>query len=354
MKLRFGPSLVPGKLVWGVPSVGVTGAEIRANTAVGQDGPGLGYAQWDGAADNDGEFRFEIVSAPTAGKLTVREDGSGYWEDLPDGTWSAEIQTHFRGQPLGQPWSLDVQVGDGGVAPITLTVAGVEQGRDAASFSILVSPPGEEPPGPITISIAGVETGNDTFRAEISVAQVALDGLEPVSVEEAALAARIDEVDELRDLIAGLIATARENAEHITGRFYKTRDYEWHGDAWPSRVLPLTGVTQAQALYWNGAAMVELASSAYVCTAAVGQPGTIFAAALGQSLPQLPPIAAGARVLLRLTVDVEPHRVPAAVKTYIKAQVGAWIKNPEALTGASIVFNPLYARLLDGERVFYR
>ncbi|HEY1399822.1 hypothetical protein [Roseateles sp.] len=334
---------------------GITGAAMRAATGEGQDGPGLGYDEWDGSADDTAEFRWTIATPLSAGVLVLEEDGSGGSTDaLPDGLHSAAIQTWCNGVALGAPQPLTVQVGEGGETPeaITMVVAGQETGHDVASFSITVQAP-VEPVDPITVAVAGVEQGHDAFHAVVSVGPAQGGWMEPVTVEQAALAARVDEVDELYDLIATLITTARESAEHITGRFYRTGVYVWDGMNWPTVVLQVVDVTSAKVTYWNGTAMVELASGAYVCTPAVGRPGTVFAPAIGQALPQLASIAAGARVRIELTVNVDPLTVPASVQTYIKAQVSAWLKNPEALTAAAVAANPLYERLLDRQRIYF-
>ena len=75
--------------------------------------------------------------------------------------------------------------------------------------------------------------------------------------------------------------------------------------------------------------------------------------ALGAAWPDLPSIAAGARVVIELDVAVDPDDVGDSVKTYIKAQVASWLKNPEAMVSSSLVRNPLLDRLLDSELVIY-
>jgi hypothetical protein len=44
--------------------------------------------------------------------------------------------------------------------------------------------------------------------------------------------------------------------------------------------------------------------------------------------------------------------VPDCVKTYIKASVSAWVRNPDAHSDAPLRPNPLFERLLDGQRLF--
>lgn len=183
--------------------------------------------------------------------------------------------------------------------------------------------------------------------------RISTTGSEPVSLEVAKLAARVDS-DDLDTLIQSWITAGREAAEHLTGRQFRSGGFRWSGADWPAKELPVLGADGAQVMHWDGVRFVELDGSAYVCTEAIEHPGTIVAPALGAVWPALPPIAAGARVQIVVTVDVNPDLVPACVKTFICANVAAWLKNPEALTGASVVCNPLYDRLLDQLVVFYR
>lgn len=177
-------------------------------------------------------------------------------------------------------------------------------------------------------------------------------GDEPVTLAEAKLAAKVD-VDDLDLLIPGLIASARKQAEHITGRVYCGGVFRWTGSTWPCSTLPITGVASAAVRRWDGAALVLLDAAAFVCAERADNPGTDVVPALGSAWPDLPSIAAGARVQIDLTVTRTPAEVPEAVKLYIKAQVASWLKNPEALTAAALVRNPLLDGLLDGERVTY-
>lgn len=178
--------------------------------------------------------------------------------------------------------------------------------------------------------------------------RITISGDEPVSVQEAKAAARVDG-DELDGLIADCISAAREQAEHLAQTTYCGGTLRWLGESWPAGVLPATGATAAEVRWWNGSAMELLDPSAYVCTDATHCRGTALAPALGRSWPDLAPIAAGPRVQIDLQVSRPPSSVPSCVKLYIKAQVAAWLKNPEALTGASMVVNPLYEGLLTSE-----
>ena len=46
-----------------------------------------------------------------------------------------------------------------------------------------------------------------------------------------------------------------------------------------------------------------------------------------------------------------PADVPEKVKLYIKANVAAWIKTPEATATGALALNPLFERLLDSQEL---
>jgi uncharacterized phiE125 gp8 family phage protein len=177
-------------------------------------------------------------------------------------------------------------------------------------------------------------------------------GDEPVSLAEAKLAARVDG-DDLDTLIAGLISSARKQAEQITGRAYRGGVWRWTGSDWPCCTIPVTGVLSAEVRRWDGSALVLLPSDAYICVESADGPGTDVVPALGAAWPDLPSIAAGARVQIDLTVTRTPGSVEECVKNYIMAHVAAWLKNPEAIASSSLARHPLLDRLLDSERVVY-
>ncbi|MDY0748508.1 head-tail connector protein [Paucibacter sp. R3-3] len=184
---------------------------------------------------------------------------------------------------------------------------------------------------------------------------IRLEGVEPVSLDEAKAAARVDGND-LDGFIQGAIGTARECAEHITGRTYRQQVQRQSFADWPAstEVLRVFGATAVSVQYWDGTQFVQLddADVAFF-EAGIGGAGTSIAPALGSSWPALGSVAGGPRVRVDVTSgptgDEDAIRVPESVKTYIKAQVAAWLKNPEAIAGGTLVENPLLATLLDRE-----
>lgn len=178
-------------------------------------------------------------------------------------------------------------------------------------------------------------------------------GSEPVSVAEAKLAARVD-TSALDDLIAGLITAAREQAEHITGRIYREQVLREELVDWPSStdVIAVNAATAAAVSYWTGSAWSSpMSSDSYVfAPGGIGGNGTVLAPAAGASWPSLVERPVGPRVRVDLTVAPAP--VPESVKLYIKASVAAWLANPEAASGKALEANPLFAPLLQSQRLY--
>lgn len=178
---------------------------------------------------------------------------------------------------------------------------------------------------------------------------------EPVSVDEAKLAARFT-AGALDTAIQGYITTAREAAEHITGRCYREQVLRTELRCWPQscEAIAVHQATACAVTYWNGSAWVPLAEAGYVfAPGGIGDCGTALAPATGTSWPVLGERPVGPRVRIDLTAGpADSTTVPEAVKLYIQAVVAAWVQEPAASQDARRVANPLFDRLLDGERLF--
>lgn len=181
-------------------------------------------------------------------------------------------------------------------------------------------------------------------------------GAEPVSVDEAKLAARVDGT-ELDTLIESLISSAREAAEDLTGRCYRQQVRRYELPDWPRLCDELStyAATACAVTYWTGSAWSDpLDASEYAfAPGGLGDIATILAPVT--AWPTLGDRIIGARVRIDLTAGPDVDGVvPDSVKTYIKASVSAWLKTPEA-QGAGregvLTPNPLFARLLDGQRL---
>lgn len=175
---------------------------------------------------------------------------------------------------------------------------------------------------------------------------------EPVTVAEAKLAARVDGT-EFDQLLPGLIAGARAQAEQECGRHWAQQTWRTELEDWPasSTFIPLWRPTAAVVAYWNGASWATLAANQYVVASVPG--GVQVVPALSVSWPLLPTVAAGPRVRIDLTVgEPQAATVPEGVKTYIKALVAWWLRAPEAAGGTQMVANPHLRALLHPWRVW--
>lgn len=182
-------------------------------------------------------------------------------------------------------------------------------------------------------------------------------GAEPVDATEAATAARLDDDTSgaLAAFLSGAITAAREQAEQITGRVYRSGTFLCALEDWPAadQVIPVHGATAVAVTYWDGAAWAALAGGAYVWDVCSSGLGIVLAPITGTSWPTLGDKPVGQRV--RITITAGPASaaaVPESVKLYIKANVSAWVRNPDAVGGAKLEPNPAFASLLDRERLY--
>lgn len=186
--------------------------------------------------------------------------------------------------------------------------------------------------------------------------RISTAGPEPVDLESAKLAARIDG-DDLDVLLLGAIRTARDRAEHLTGRAYVASVWRATFARWPAadEVIRVHDASACVITYWNGAEWLELSPAAYVFAPAEEGSGTVIAPAVGTAWPELGEIAVGPRVRVALTNGPGPEGsrpVPDCVKDFIRANVAAWADNPSALVQRQLGENPLLNCLLDMERLW--
>lgn len=180
-------------------------------------------------------------------------------------------------------------------------------------------------------------------------------GSEPVSVDEARLACRVD--DEVMDLdIEVSISAAREQAEHATGRYYREQVLREELDEWPVAGLQLSAwPVSAVAISYRDAATPDTWTTLPTTVYAWADhfPGIALGLKVGQSWPFLADDELPA-VRIDLTVGPSsPATVPGCVRRYILATVAAWFDQPSALRiGQTITANPLHERLLDGEKLW--
>jgi len=177
--------------------------------------------------------------------------------------------------------------------------------------------------------------------------------LEPVTVDEAKLAARISDTAAFDAMLPGLISAARQVAEQETGLQLMAQIWRTELVDWPAStdVLRVYQATAAAVSYWNGSTWATLAGAAFEF-GAVGN-GTALAPTTGTSWPALGAKAVGPRVRIDLTAgETDADDVPECVKLYIKALVAWWVDNPSAAAPGSLDTAPFLRSLLDPVRLW--
>lgn len=171
---------------------------------------------------------------------------------------------------------------------------------------------------------------------------------EPVSLADAKLAARVDGTA-FDSIIPGLISSARRIAQQETGLLFGSQTWRIEAADWPlsTDVLPIYRPTALAVTYWNGTTYATLSAPSYVF--GVVDCGFSLAAALNTSLPALADIAVGPRVRIDATAG---ETADECVKTYIKAMVAFWLRNPEAAQAGNLQAAPFLSNLLDPVRTF--
>lgn len=178
---------------------------------------------------------------------------------------------------------------------------------------------------------------------------------EPVTLSQAKLAARLNDTEtELDPVVLGYISTARQIAEHETGRTYVQQTRRYTFADWPAadHVMHVHQATAVVVSWWDGAQWVSMPDTDF----AWGEVdlGTAIAPALGRSWPTLGDIAIGKRVRVDITAGTTTPTLstPECVKTFIKACVSWWVDNPDQGATASLQEAPRLMRLLDPERLW--
>lgn len=198
----------------------------------------------------------------------------------------------------------------------------------------------------------------------MSIIKITPPAAEPVSLAEAKLALRFTS-SALDTEISRRITSAREVAEHETGRALMSQTLRLDLVDWPSCagalanfpgtvgeiVIPTAPVAAVTAVeYWDGTTWAAVNSSLYSL-----EPGPLLSSVLpayGTTWPTLGN-RAGARVRVTFQAGyADAASVPACVRDFIIAQAGAWLDNPEATQDQNLVASPLLAGLLDSVRLY--
>lgn len=175
--------------------------------------------------------------------------------------------------------------------------------------------------------------------------------IEPVTLAEAKLAARVDGT-EFDALIPGLITTARRHAEQILDRSIITQTWELVLDEFPEAEIEL-GWPKVQGIvslsYVDTAGTpVNLPGSAYVLDAD-NLPGWVLPSA-GTHWPATYDTINAVRVRFLAGYGEDGASVPEEVKTWIKAHVALWLRQVEAASDRKLEPVPYLDNLLDRER----
>jgi len=178
---------------------------------------------------------------------------------------------------------------------------------------------------------------------------------EPIELSEAKNHLRIDGTDE-DTLISGLIATAREHAEHFTRRAFITQTWELWLDAWPDGeciTLPLPPLQSVAHVKYYGIDDTEYTfDSANYFVDTNNEPGRVVLG-YSKSWPTLTLRPANGIVVRYVCGYGAASAVPQAIKQAMLLHIGAMFENREAVVSGSVNVLPMaYGALLWPYRVF--
>ncbi len=160
--------------------------------------------------------------------------------------------------------------------------------------------------------------------------------VEPVSLEEAKLHLRVDIADD-DYLIDGLLRTAREYVEDVSGRALCTQTWELVADAWPGDTFvlpkpPLQSVTSIK--YTSDAGVEATFSSASYHVDTDSEPGRVVL----RSTASWPTVTLadinGIRVRYVCGYGATAGDVPQRYRQAIALLVGHWYENRESIVAS--------------------
>lgn len=177
---------------------------------------------------------------------------------------------------------------------------------------------------------------------------------EPVSLAEAKAHLRVDtSADDA--LITALIVSARETAEHLTGRAIMAQTWERVLNTFPAGAIklgmpPVTAITSVK--YIDTAGAEQTYTSAGYTLDAVNLPGYLHPSV---AYPDWPSTQLGAVNAVRVRFTCGYTTVPANIKTWMLLRIGTLYEHrQEVLAGVSLAELPsaYTERLLDSVRVW--
>ena len=169
--------------------------------------------------------------------------------------------------------------------------------------------------------------------------QLSPPAAEPLTLAEAKLHLRVDaDITDDDSLITALIVTARQQAEHRTGRALITQQWRYAIDAFPvdSLELPLPKLQSVQSVSYldsNGTRQT-LANTEYdvITDELVGR----LIPAYGKSWPDCRVRPGSVQVSYTCGYGAAAD-VPQSIKAWMLLAIGAWYENREALTSGQPV-----------------
>lgn len=180
---------------------------------------------------------------------------------------------------------------------------------------------------------------------------------EPITLTEAKLHLRVEHtVDD--DLITGLIQAARERAEHLLGRALITQTWARVLDAFPAAEIEL-GMPPVQSIsslvYVDGAGDTQTMATADYSLDATTAPGWVLPSEDLGTWPSTLNTANAVTVTFVAGYGASGTAVPAAIKAWMKLEIGTLYKHREAIVaGVSVADLPggYHERLLDPYRIW--
>lgn len=182
-------------------------------------------------------------------------------------------------------------------------------------------------------------------------------GAEPITLTEAKLHLRVEHtVDD--DLITALIQAARERAEHLLGRSLITQIWTRVLDAFPTAEIEL-GVPPVQSIssvaYIDGNGDSQTMPSADYSLDNTTLPGWVLPSENLSTWPSTLDTANAVTVTFVAGYGASGTAVPAAIKAWMKMEIGTLYKHREAImAGVSVAELPggFHERLLDPYRIW--
>lgn len=213
MSNRYGP--VPGVTNhYGTTGFGVLGATIRANTATGQNGPGLVYGDLSSAGLDDAkEYLAQLKTAPAAGALFLYEDGSFDFTGAPDGSYSLVYELLEDFVSLGDSPAIPLNIG---VANATATATGSGSTATAGAVVALGGSAGAAlVVGASSAAVAGAVAASGASAVAAAIAGVQLQALAGLVGASGGLSSAAVVIGSQSSAAAGVVGAATQN--HFDG-----------------------------------------------------------------------------------------------------------------------------------------